>query len=575
MEDKVLKKQDSVDLEGLDLENWRCPILGTVFVDPVVASDGHTYERAAIEEWFRISSETDVCLSPMTGFPLESRILLRNHAIRNTIEDATKSHPFLKNELTQIEDVEALTGRKFNELNCAPATGDLIDFDSFDEAQVERNLTTTAKVAPRAESDVSGLPEVFSTEKRELDVSFVSLSSRGNVRKWNFASNTERNTLTCKDVKALFPAGYNTKGVSDFETTTCITTTSAGFVVSGERNGNLNVWQWTSNGNLEMIDTAGTLQGHLDGGVCSIASWPSLNAKGPLLVSGARDKTIRIWEPENEYMAESFQGLDYLKSWIWRCNSKLTGHKDFVNCVDVEIESGSIISGSADWSIKLWDVLTFQEVGHYDAHSYAVRCLAWASSGDLKLKRSMAVGDSTESLGGRQSGVFCSGGDDEMIYIWDTRQKYSNRIARLNAGATVLCCCWGASGEFGGELPWLAAGGGTPSDSFNASSENLRGWLRVYDPRMWKAIGDCTSKNVDRERRAEADSCKEREAHWCCVNSCLPVYLPGGRCGIVSSGRDAMVRVWRLPLGPGGLSSPTLDCSVECSEGNQKIELIV
>lgn len=167
-----------------------------------------------------------------------------------------------------------------------------------------------------------------------------------------------RSALSCKDVKALFPAGYNTKGVTDFETTTCITTTSAGFVVSGERNGNLNVWQWTSNGNLAMIDTAGTLQGHQDGGVCSIASWPSLNAKGPLLVSGARDKTIRIWEPENEYRPESSHGLDYRKNWIWKCNSKLAGHKDFVNCVDVEIESGSIISGRCVQDTSCPDLLT-------------------------------------------------------------------------------------------------------------------------------------------------------------------------------------------------------------------------
>lgn len=69
--------------------------------------------------------------------------------------------PFLKSELTQIEDVEALTGRKFNEFNCAPATGNLIDFESFDQAQVKGNLAETAKVVPRAESDAPGISEAF------------------------------------------------------------------------------------------------------------------------------------------------------------------------------------------------------------------------------------------------------------------------------------------------------------------------------------------------------------------------------------------------------------------------------
>jgi hypothetical protein len=35
-------------------EDFKCPISVTdeLMKDPVVAADGHTYERAAIEEWF-------------------------------------------------------------------------------------------------------------------------------------------------------------------------------------------------------------------------------------------------------------------------------------------------------------------------------------------------------------------------------------------------------------------------------------------------------------------------------------------------------------------------------------------
>lgn len=61
-------------------EDFVCPITYDVMVDPVVASDGYTYERCAIEEWFR----TDVS-SPKTCTDLESTILFPNHLVRRQI----------------------------------------------------------------------------------------------------------------------------------------------------------------------------------------------------------------------------------------------------------------------------------------------------------------------------------------------------------------------------------------------------------------------------------------------------------------------------------------------------------
>ena len=51
-------------------------------VDPVVASDGHSYERSEIEMWLR-SRRT----SPKTGAELAHRNLTPNHALRNSIEE--------------------------------------------------------------------------------------------------------------------------------------------------------------------------------------------------------------------------------------------------------------------------------------------------------------------------------------------------------------------------------------------------------------------------------------------------------------------------------------------------------
>ena len=48
--------------------------------DPVIAFDGHTYERRAIEHWFERRRT-----SPKTGEALDNTVLRPNHAIRGQI----------------------------------------------------------------------------------------------------------------------------------------------------------------------------------------------------------------------------------------------------------------------------------------------------------------------------------------------------------------------------------------------------------------------------------------------------------------------------------------------------------
>ena len=52
-------------------------------IDPVITYDGQTYERRAIEHWFRIGKST----SPLTGLPLQSRSLIPNIILSSIIEE--------------------------------------------------------------------------------------------------------------------------------------------------------------------------------------------------------------------------------------------------------------------------------------------------------------------------------------------------------------------------------------------------------------------------------------------------------------------------------------------------------
>ena len=52
--------------------------LALALVDPVIAADGNTYERASIERWLQRQ-----CTSPATNKPLASKSLVINHALRH------------------------------------------------------------------------------------------------------------------------------------------------------------------------------------------------------------------------------------------------------------------------------------------------------------------------------------------------------------------------------------------------------------------------------------------------------------------------------------------------------------
>lgn len=70
----------SPDIRSTVEEHFVCPITRVRFEDPVVAEDGATYERAAIETWLHSTGK-----SPLTGLPISSR-LVPNRIVKSFLE---------------------------------------------------------------------------------------------------------------------------------------------------------------------------------------------------------------------------------------------------------------------------------------------------------------------------------------------------------------------------------------------------------------------------------------------------------------------------------------------------------
>ena len=64
-----------------------CPITTEIMSDPVMAADGHSYERSAIERWLATKST-----SPMTGEALQHTHTFPNHALRGRIREWQEAH---------------------------------------------------------------------------------------------------------------------------------------------------------------------------------------------------------------------------------------------------------------------------------------------------------------------------------------------------------------------------------------------------------------------------------------------------------------------------------------------------
>lgn len=141
-----------VDLDTLEVVASRCRdnITGSLLVDPVVAEDGHTYERRAIKEWFRRRAPAT---SPLTHEEIGTK-LKENYALRAIVEDLATSPG-----LPRLERAEWYLAR-----------GKLMCGSRREKANTSKHL------AP----DVRGARKAFERAARLLDDTSSSSSSMDN-----------------------------------------------------------------------------------------------------------------------------------------------------------------------------------------------------------------------------------------------------------------------------------------------------------------------------------------------------------------------------------------------------------
>jgi len=206
-----------------------------------------------------------------------------------------------------------------------------------------------------------------------------------------------------------------------------------GYLVSGSKDNTIRLW------NPESKEEVGLLEGHT-GDVNSLAVIDGY------LASASEDCTVRLWSTQTWQQIALFEGhtngveslavvKDSLVSGskdktirIWSVKTGqqldiLRGHTDNVNCLIKTDEY--LVSGSKDKTIKLWNLHTKEEVATLEEHTDSIKCLAITN------------------------GHLVSGSKDNTIRVWSTSEKEKS---------TTLEGCFDSVRCLAATLGYLASG---------------------------------------------------------------------------------------------------------------------
>lgn len=149
---------------------------------------------------------------------------------------------------------------------------------------------------------------------------------------------------------------------------------------------------------------------------------PCFNLSHFRVVSGSADCTIRTWD------LEDFSNVNILQ-----------GHSEWIRCMSVSPDGKTLLSGSGDKTIKAWDTLNGRLKFTLTGHSYCVRKICITSDSSTAVSASYGkvlrvwdihTGTFLRTLEGHKNTIHClimtkdsryivSGGDDTTVKVWN------------------------------------------------------------------------------------------------------------------------------------------------------------
>ncbi len=309
------------------------------------------------------------------------------------------------------------------------------------------------------------------------------------------------------------------------------------------------------------------LQGHR--GIVYAVAWDPSRYR---LASAAGDKTVRIWDVENQKALRT-----------------LEGHEDKVLALAWDPSGRLLASASADTTIRLWDVATGKEVAVLRGHEGWVDSVAWNPAGSQLASSSLdktvrvwdvAKGEAQSVLRGHEDSLFAvawdpdgrllaSASGDKTVWVWNA--VTGNKLSALQEHTDkVLSVAWSPSGR------QLASA---------SSDKTVRVWDAVTNEELLVLRG-----HRDKVRHVAWDVSGQRLASasldgtvrvWDAVTGKELADLQGHKDGVfsvdwgagdwlASAAADKSVRVWKVASQPETSGAEALTPSSAASLSDKK-----
>jgi F-box and WD-40 domain protein 1/11 len=270
-------------------------------------------------------------------------------------------------------------------------------------------------------------------------------------------------------------------------------------IVTGDTNGNVIVWQFSSGEAIKTIAKA-----HHENVLC-------LHFDQRYLVTGGRDGKIKLWNRRSldvndadvpKFTVEHIKGDRYQEYSLLATFASPQGHRAAVNAV--KLRDSILVSGSGDSSMCVWSLQTGQMIHKVNNHQSGIACLQY-------------------------NGHFIvSGSSDNSAKIYDVSQKLD--VGYLRGHTNLVRSIQAVFDDDGAEVKKVISG------SYDGS---VRVWEPVSGSREWRTqyqfdLGDFQAAYGDSRADNKADT------------RIFSIDLDANR--FVCAGQGPVIRFWDLRL---------------------------
>jgi serine/threonine protein kinase len=237
----------------------------------------------------------------------------------------------------------------------------------------------------------------------------VTAGADATIKIWNTASLTLDRTIELDDGPATSLAVFGTRALTGHANgQTVLWDIETASKISSFKHNDAEVWAVTFLGQGDRFaaaghdwktviwDTASSTPAHIidahENAVQAVAF--AQTPRGPLLVTGSADKTVRLWKGDTYELTRNY-----------------SGHRDFVTTLSIAPDGRSFASAGLDGNIRIWSTQSRSTKQRLYGHKGRVGGLAFSPSG----------------------GLLASAGEDGKVRLWDLRK---GRTARVLPGSS-------------------------------------------------------------------------------------------------------------------------------------------